>query len=164
MSPFEWVLAAVACLAVGLFLAFACRKRRKAVFTVEVAECLVQPTGNERGDWVVRLDTLMTNSGASGLNVKEVTIVAETPDGARMEPKRVTGDKTRVVRQRGHGPDLAMRLPIALRPSRQHAFTFDAFFHHSLNKFFGNAKLRVDLGTEEGAVAAVEAPINPANA
>ena len=161
MTPFEWIFVAVAVLALAGLLVF-CRLGKKPAFSVEAANCLVKATENERRDWVVRLDTRLANNTSSRLNVKEVTFFAEAPRGARVEPKRVTGDKSKVVRHRGHGPDLAMRLPIELGSSRETAFTFDVFFPHSLQSHFGEVILRADFRTEEGPSAALRMPIQPA--
>lgn len=154
MGTYLWITAATVAGGVLCAVLVLCRKRTSTGLDLQVAGCGVTATHNERKDWRVRLQAIFANRSARPLNVSVVAFESEAADGrARLSPKRVTGDKTRIISQRGRGPDLAMRLPIALRPKGKADFTFDVFFSHSLHRFFGEGTLRIEAVAEDGQTA-----------
>lgn len=145
-----WIAgSAAAALVVGLAILLR-RKGARPGLEIKVESCRVEATRSERGDWAVRVQAALANRTTRSVSVTVVAFRVEKPDGTRLGPNCVTGDKTRVVKQRGHGPDLAMRLPIALRQKASSDFTFDIFFPHTLERFFGKGVLVMEAGTECG--------------
>lgn len=148
------VVAAVACVILRI------RVRRYSPLGIEMLGVATRPTGNERGDWLVRVDTRLTNRVSRETQINTVAFEALSPDGGRMGAQKLCGDRTKALQSRAHPPELTMRLPISLGARRRERYTFELFFPYSLRRFWPGAKLQMTAGlaSREHSSAVSELP------
>ena len=159
MTPHAWIAVAVALGVLALLVLFLlCRPK-----SAGVGACIVKvetfATESDRRDWLVRVDMRFENAMSRPVNVTRVGFEALTPDGGRLEPKKVCGDKTRALDARRHAPDLAMKLPIPIREQGSVGFSFELFFSHGLRKFWPDGVLRVKAMTDAAPAIEAQAPV-----
>ena len=144
--------------AVGCGLYF---RRRKGGLTIKILDIATLPTGRERGDWFVRLTAALENHSSDTISVEGVTFQAVSPDGRRLVPNEVCGDRRKALERRRHPPRLTMRLPIFVPADGGVEYTFDVFFDRNLRSYWHSGNLQMVAGLQPGTAFSVETNLRP---